>query len=243
MQLVWCYSNPSVLLLPCGELQVMSLLFSCWVSALPSWIAGSHAVVWYCQASPLMPEGWTPESEQQPAKHHRACSSRAGQLGRCGEQQCTEGLKFSPRVANTNLASYAQIFTEVRPLSSWRAGSSTMASLAQNSRSSQLLWFVFLFPLLRTGAEQLSPLPQRPQSQGFPCHCCHERGHLLSPLLQSELCRIPFLAPMNYVASADGREQRPEQPLPPASAAKPERSHKADADGWVGGCAWQQGQE
>lgn len=128
------YSNPSVLRFLCGELRLMSLPFSCALSALSSWIAGSCVVLWHCLASPLIPE-------QQPAKHHRACSSRAGWPGHCREQQCTAGLKFSPHVANANLVFYARIFPEVRPLAFCSAGPSMVASLAQHSRSSRLLRF------------------------------------------------------------------------------------------------------
>lgn len=141
------YSNPSVLCFLCGELQLTSLPFSCSLSALSSWIAGCCAVLRHCLVCPLVPESRTPRSEQQPTRHHGACSSRAGWPGYCRQQQCTAGLKFSPHVANTNPAPYARIFPEVRPLSFCSAGPSMVASLAQPSRSSRLLWFTFFFPV------------------------------------------------------------------------------------------------
>lgn len=151
-------SNPSVLRFLCGEPHSMSFPSSCSLPALPSWIAGSCAVLRHCPASPLPPESGTPRRERQPAKHHRGRSSRTGQPGHCRERQCIAGLKFSPHVANANLAIYAQIFPEVRPLAFCSAGPSMVASLAQPSRSSWILCFMFFFPLPCRSMEQLSPL-------------------------------------------------------------------------------------
>lgn len=103
------------------------------------------------------------------------------------------------------------------------------ASLAQPSRTSWLFKFMFFLPLPCRSAEQLSPLPLRPRSWGF-------HGRLPMPSLPQERApafslatkqapQTPFLALMNHVSPADGREQSPSRALalPLNVSAGPER--------------------
>lgn len=122
-----------------------SLLPLCWTTINESsllflaacWIAGLCLVLRPCLVCPLVPGSRTPRSEQQPAKHHRACSSRVA--------PALQGLKFSVHVANTNLASYAQVFPEVRPLAFCITGPSTVASLG--AADSFSLYSSYSFPI------------------------------------------------------------------------------------------------
>lgn len=113
------------------------------------------------------------------------------------------GLKFRLHMTTVNLVSYARLSrSQTFPQ---RCLQLTLQGAAGSflSRSSS--------PSPKN-TKQVSPVPLWPPCQSFPCHGCCRRGHLVSPRPQGQHCRLPFLALKNHVASADGRERRPEQP-------------------------------